>query len=390
MRFNRLVAVLVLVSLAACVFAAKQKKKDQQAATGPAAAPVPARTVTMKGVVFEDLNGNGRRDAGEPALKGMPATDGLTFVSTPAGGEFEFTLDEKVRGAVFVCTPAGWRASKHFFVLADFEHFDGKTQPADIGLVRDPGRNTDHFNFVQLTDTHVTEALDAIQTMQADVEIVNRLTDPVTFIVATGDLTNVGKNEDQFKAYLQGIQGARVPYYNVTGNHDAGGQVRITQNYEKYLAPAYYSFDVGPYHFIARDIIAKERDKEIYEKQMKWIDEDLRLNGQGKRVIMFQHFLPSNRELDWLADHNGVAIFSGHWHGRHEHMYRNVLDVNSATLRFGGIDRSPRGYRVIHVEGDRIRCEWRLNGQDKRIEIVQPAIEGHGRRAVRRSSRTGV
>ncbi len=372
MRFARFAVIVAALSIVSAAHAAKERKAASPAATEPSA----ARSVVMKGVVYEDHNANGSREEGEPGLQGMPVSDGLTFQSTPASGEFEFTLQEKTRGAVFVCTPAGWRASKQFFVLADFDQYDGKTQPADIGLVRDPARDTDHFRFVQLTDTHVTEARDTIATMLEDIEVVNGLSDVPTFVVATGDLVNTGSKIGEMKGYLEGTRNARFPYYNVIGNHDYGGEIRNTQNYEKYIAPAYYSFDVGPYHFIAKDIVSKKRDPQMYESQMKWMEEDVRLNARGKRIILFQHYLPGYRELDWLADHGGVAIFTGHWHGSRERSYRGVLDVNSATLRFGGIDRSPRGFRIIHVEGDKIRCERRVGGQDKRVEIIQPALNG--------------
>lgn len=364
----------LLAAIAMCLAASAGAADNDGAAASTQ--PAPSRTVLMKGVVFEDANGNGVRDTGEPPVRGMPVSDGLTFTTTPDDGRFEFELQERLRGSVFVCTPAGWRGSKTFYALADFDEYDGKTQPADIGLVRDPARDTDTFCFVQLSDTHVTQSEETITTMADDIDVVNHLSDAPTFVVTTGDLVNAGKNIGEMKGYLEATRNARFAYYNVVGNHDYGGAVRDTQNYEKYIGPQYYSFDVGPYHFIAKDIICAERNADAYAREMKWMDEDVRLNAVGKRIIVFQHYLPSNAELDWLADRHGVAIFSGHWHGRRERVYRGVLDVNSATLRFGGIDRSPRGFRIIHVDGDTIRCEWRLGAQNRRVEIIQPAVDG--------------
>jgi len=333
------------------------------------------RSVLMKGVVFEDLNGNGQRDSGEPGLAGMPTSDGLTFQITPQNGEFAFKVNEKTRGSVFVCTPAGWRASKCFFVITDFDRYDGQTQSADIGLVRDPARDTDHFCFVQLSDTHVTAGEDAIRTMIDDIEVVNHVSDTPTFVATTGDLVNTGKKIEELEGYIKGTRNTRFALYNVIGNHDYGGKIRDPENYEKLLGPPYYSFDVGPYHFIAKDIICHKKDGGFYDRQMEWMEQDVRLNARGKRIILFQHYLPGYRELDWLAEHNGVAIFTGHWHGRRERAYRGVLDVNSATLRFGGIDRRPRGFRIIHLDGEQIRCEWRLGNQHQRVEIIQPALD---------------
>ncbi|HSW44706.1 MAG TPA: PQQ-binding-like beta-propeller repeat protein [Phycisphaerae bacterium] len=375
---RKYLAAVLVIGIGLVAATAWAQKKDEKVSAPEPTSPPSGRAVVIKGVVFEDLNGDGRRDEGEPALAGMPVSDGLSFHTTPADGRYEFAAREKTRGSVFVCTPAGWRASKQFFVTANFDEYDGKIQPGDIGLVRDPARNTDRFCFVQLSDTHVTGGEDTIKTMMADIDVVNRLTDTPTFIVTTGDLVNTGKKIEELKGYMEGTRNARFPFYNVIGNHDYGGDIRDTQNYEKHVGPSYYSFDVGPYHFIAKDIISKkEKDGSgAYDRQMKWMEEDIRRNAVGKRVILFQHYLPAYRELDWLAEHNGVAIFSGHWHGRRERVYKGVLDVNSATTRFGGIDRSPRGFRVIHVDGHNIRCEWRLGGQDKRAEIIQPALGG--------------
>src|SRR5207247_901931 len=55
-------------------------------ATGPLAVPAGAQTVS--GIVFEDRNGNGVRDAGEPALPGVPVE---VFGRKDAGGAFDQT-----------------------------------------------------------------------------------------------------------------------------------------------------------------------------------------------------------------------------------------------------------------------------------------------------------
>ncbi len=352
-----------------------RKPAASQPGTQPTTQPA-ARTVTMRGVVFEDRNTDGVRQPDEPGLRDMPVSDGLTIVKTPEGGAFEFQVREKLRGSVFVCTPAGWRASRQFFVITDFDRYAGGTQPADIGLVRDPARNTDRFCFVQLSDTHVTEAADTVATMAEDLAVVGRLSDRPTFLVATGDLTNVGSNVGEMQAYVKATREARYPLYNVVGNHDYGGRLRDTENYERHLGPPYYSFDVGPYHFVAKDVIGQKRGTAFYERQAQWIDDDLRINGVGKRIVVFQHYIPTIPELDWWAERNTRAVFSGHWHGRRERIYKGILDVNSSTFRFGGIDRSPRGFRVIHVEGESMRCEWRLGNQVRRAEILHPPLEG--------------
>jgi len=340
---------------------------------GMVALPAAARSVELAGVVFEDLNGNGQRETDEPALEGLSVSNGVEILTTGADGAFALTAEESITGNVFVTTPSGWRASQKFFVTADFDRYAGKTQPADIGLVRDPARENDRFCFVQLTDTHVVDNDFVIRTMADDIDVVNRLTDEPLFVVTTGDLVDRGKREEELTSYLKGIARCRFPRYDVPGNHDYGGEVRSTENYEKLIGPRYYSFSIGSYHFIARDSLAPDRDEAAAARQRTWMDKDLALHAADKRVIFFQHFLPTNDELEYCARNNGAAIFSGHWHGQRERLYKGVLDVNSPPLRFGGIDRSPRGFRIIHIDGEQILCEWRVGQQQKRAEIICPA-----------------
>lgn len=345
-------------------------QEAQQAEETPAARP---RTVVVRAVVFEDSNANGRRDSDEPALEGISASDGVSWTRTDADGRFEFKLNEKVSGCVFVCTPTGRRASGAFYIIADFEAHGGGEQTGEIGLVRDPARDTDRFSFVQLTDTHVTESPDTVTTMMEDLEVVNRFSDSPSFIVATGDLVNTGSKIGELRNYARAIEVAKFPYYNIVGNHDYGGAARKTENYELLLGPRYYSFGVGKYHFISKDIIASNQDPAAVRRQDQWIEEDIRLNAQGKRIIVLQHYLPTNKEFEWWGRFETAAILSGHWHGRRERVRNGILDVNSAPLRFGGIDRSPRGFRIIHVDGDKLTCEWRVGQQNRRLEVIHPA-----------------
>lgn len=375
-RRTAILAVALLLIGSGSAAGAKAKKKNaKKAASAPASASVPAavpRQLTVRGVVFEDRNGDGRRDPSEPGLPDMSASDGTTWMRTAREGSYEFKIDERLTGTVFVCTPPGWKASHQFYVTADFDCYDGKVQPGDIGLQRDDTRKGDTFSFVQLTDTHVTDVEDVIQTMIDDLGVVNRLTDSPAFVATTGDLTNSGKRITEMKGYMRAIRASKHAYYNVIGNHDYAGEIRKTENYERFIGPRHYSFDVGGYHFIAKDIISANRDPDAAKLQNKWIEEDIRLNAGDRRIIVFQHYLPTNEEMDWWSRFKTAAIFSGHWHGRRERLYKGILDVNSAPLRFGGIDRSPRGFRIIHINGDKIKCEWRVAQQDKRVEIIHP------------------
>jgi lysophospholipase L1-like esterase len=82
-----------------------------------AAAPAPAQTVS--GAAFEDLNGNGVRDAGEPAIPGVQVE---VYGTRDAGGAFDQTVASQADGSFAVAPgdgcyllraadPPGWRQS---------------------------------------------------------------------------------------------------------------------------------------------------------------------------------------------------------------------------------------------------------------------------------------
>ncbi|MGW1093782.1 hypothetical protein ACWD4L_48465, partial [Streptomyces sp. NPDC002596] len=67
----------------------------QVAAAAPLAegAAATANTVTVTGTVFEDANGNGRRDAGEGPMPGVDVTDGSVWTTTGPDGSYSLQMD---------------------------------------------------------------------------------------------------------------------------------------------------------------------------------------------------------------------------------------------------------------------------------------------------------
>ncbi|MGY1520212.1 calcineurin-like phosphoesterase C-terminal domain-containing protein [Luteimonas sp. A482] len=59
-----------------------------------------------RGVVFEDVDGDGRRDAGEPALPGVRVSNGVEIVSSDVEGRWR--LPPRADAPVFVIKPAGY------------------------------------------------------------------------------------------------------------------------------------------------------------------------------------------------------------------------------------------------------------------------------------------
>ena len=68
------------------------------------ATPVAAEMAT--GTVFEDLNGNGLLDAGEPGVAGVRVSDGETVRLTDEYGRYRLEIDDEA--VIFITKPRGY------------------------------------------------------------------------------------------------------------------------------------------------------------------------------------------------------------------------------------------------------------------------------------------
>ncbi|MGO1720128.1 MAG: metallophosphoesterase N-terminal domain-containing protein, partial [Luteimonas sp.] len=74
------------------------------------AAPEVVRGVdgpTIGGVVFEDTNGDGKRQPGEAGVAGVLVSNGLDVVRTDSKGEYAVAVRPDMD--VFVIQPSGWK-----------------------------------------------------------------------------------------------------------------------------------------------------------------------------------------------------------------------------------------------------------------------------------------
>ena len=110
----------------------------------------------IHGVVFTDLNRNGRKDPDEPVRAGVAVSDGLDVVLTGPDGRYE--LDNKKGDApfVFVVQPSDSGKTPTMFYRLPFR-MDSETTEINFGLFPAGSRaNPTRTRFVQITDTHTT------------------------------------------------------------------------------------------------------------------------------------------------------------------------------------------------------------------------------------------
>ncbi len=316
----------------------------------------PTWGASVSGCVFFDKNNDGLMSPGDKPIAGAVVSDGHNVVTTSSSGKY--LLETEPTRIVFVSLPRGYRAAKNFYALA------GTNRSLDFPMALWPASKTDAVRFAQITDIHVTGNT-TVRTFIRDLDEINTMDPGVEFILATGDLVNNGNNVSEYENYLRAIASSKLPVFNLPGNHDALDAARMA-NYKRFLGPEYYSFNVGNCHIVALNCMALD------DKQKEWISKDLEKAPKGSRRIFAMHYMPTQEQLDYLGNLNAVAVLSGHKHGDRVHKSSNVLDINTPPLRFGGIDRTARCFRVVDISKGKVKSTLRFGGFRHHAVIVAP------------------
>jgi hypothetical protein len=276
-----------------------------------AAVPI-ARTqapTPIAGVVFDDTNRNGRRDAGERGFGGVAVSNQREVVQTGADGSY--SLPRGPYGLVFVSLPDGYKAVGDFWRTVPAS----SSTSADFALTAAAAFAA--FTFLHASDTHVSEkTLGRLQQLRAIAE--QRRPD---FVLVTGDLVRdalrVGEDEARgyYDFYTQEVRRFSMPVWSVPGNHENFGIERHLSlisaahplygkgMYRQRLGPNYYSFTHGGVHFVGLDSV-DIADLWYYghvdDTQLAWLKADLARVSVGTPVVTFNH-IPFATATDGVA-----------------------------------------------------------------------------------------
>jgi len=354
------------------------------------------------------------RDDGSP-IAGVVMSDGLAAARSDDDGAFALPDHPDVE-FVWACVPSSHRALESGWFV---DVRAGAPAGIELALTRRTEPVPNGCRFVQVTDVHVSVDDGARLRPMIESNVVPppgiRVTGEVTgaefrtdleaivarehpdFVAATGDLADYGQTEE-LEAYRDAITGLDVPVGSVPGNHDhLSVLVRdaIDQFFRDWAArpnpegitagdafqreffrgdwrrpnsgrapwlnvmgPLYYSFDWGGVHIVMYDGEGLRRYGDDYP-QDDWLAADLALVGHDTPVFVCTHF-PESREFfrARFGDVRLVGSISGHWHGTRVWHDGEASHWTSSTTGFGGIDFTPRGYRVLEVDGRGARSRW--------------------------------
>ena len=207
------------------------------------------------------------------------------------------------------------------------------------------------FTFVQVTDIHMSPGTKVeLSHLREDLEQVASAAE-YDFVVATGDLTNKTKDHE-LEECVKGLAEIAVPVFPLPGNHDTYDGEEGT-GYERAFGPRYYSFDWGSVHFIAYDSI---RDQDGFAGR-EWLSRHLQELPPDRPVIFLTHYQLDQAFYDLLRGGNVVASVSGHWHSSRLWFDGKITHFNGPCISFGGIDYSPRSFRVFRWDGSKLHCQ---------------------------------
>jgi len=267
-------------------------------------------TRVVRGVVFDDADANGKRDAGERGVAGVAVSDQYTVAMSGADGAYSLTATAEA-DVVFVSVPDGWAAPGGFWRAVE----EGKSeQQVDFALRQQAASK--EFTFIHASDPHISaQSLPRLQRVR---EIVERLRP--AFVLITGDLVRdaLRVQEPEARGYYEMLAAelARfaVPVWTVPGNHEIFGIERHKslvspqhplygkKMYRHYRGPDYYSFTYGGVRFVGLDTIDVD-DLWYYghidAPQMEWLKRDLATAAPGTRVVTFNH-IPLASAVDVL------------------------------------------------------------------------------------------
>jgi len=382
-----------------------------------------AQAETARGVVYDDQNANGSRDAGEPGLAGVHVSNGIEVATTDDQGKYQLPVDNDT--IIHVIKPRDWKTQLDRLNIPRFYYIHKPAGSPDQGFkfkgVPPTGPLPESIDFA-LTSSPDAEEFTVIfigdpqpysrqEVRYYANDVISELVDTeAVFGMSMGDI--VGDDLSLFDAMnaVQGVVG--IPWYNVLGNHDinfrAPDDKYSDETFERVYGPSHYAFQYGAVHFLVLDNVhwigTSEKEKGHYEGrvsagQLKFVANYLKRVPREDRVVVCVHIPlphmghaegpPHTQEypqlLKILSSHPHTLSFSAHTHVNDhkfagseegytpteetEHHHHNIVTGSGSWWRgilgTRGIpltpmaDGVPNGYIIATFRGNEYRLRYK-------------------------------
>lgn len=234
------------------------------------AAPLGAAGAVIRGTVFEDIDGDGRRQASERGVDGVLVSNGLDVVATDASGGYALPVRPDMN--LTIVQPAGWRTPVNARQVPQFFYVhkpEGSPIPLRYGGLPATGAAPQAVNFPlrrsNVGDDFSCAIIGDSQTYSnaevshfRDGTIADLLRDGVDAydcLLYLGDV--VGDDLGLLDRLLQIGAAAGTPQYLVHGNHDydfdATSDADSADSWRRIYGPEYFAFEMGRALFVVLD-----------------------------------------------------------------------------------------------------------------------------------------
>ena len=210
--------------------------------------------------------------------------------------------------------------------------------PASIGLEASAAaRRPASFSFVQVSDSHIGFAKaanpDARATFREAVARIAAMPDKPSFIVHTGDVSQLSKDQE-FDDADQILKEAGLPVFHIPGEHDVldegNGKAFLARYGKGTKGAGWYSFDHAGVHFVALINVLNLKAGgmgSLGPDQLAWLKDDLAGRRASTPIVVLAHIPLWALYPEWgwgtddaaqalalLARFGSVTVLNGHIH----------------------------------------------------------------------------
>lgn len=356
----------------------------------------------------------------EGGIKGVVVSDGVEVAVTDEDGIYQLKSDKKW-GYVFISIPSGYEVPSEGVLPQFFQRLKanaGVAERQDFTLTKVSGQDT--YKVLMLGDMHLANrTADLSQFGEFTTDLNNYRSahqGEKMYAIALGDMTwdlYWYSNNFAIPEYLNTInkQVKDLQIFHTIGNHDydykAVNDFDAESKYINYIAPVYYSFNIGKIHYVVLDDIdcdsydgttSRNYEKRISPEQLSWLAKDLSYVDKSTPLVVVMHaqlFYPSESD-GFKVDHDvtntaqflnllkgyKVNIVTGHTHmnfnvtpespvTQGQEIYEHNTGAICASWWWSGyltpgvhvsLDGTPGGYAVWDVSGTNIQWIYKATG----------------------------
>lgn len=213
------------------------------------------------------------------------------------------------------------------------------------------------FKYAFISDTHVG-ATTGEEDLRRTIADINTQKD-LDFVVITGDITEMGTNEE-LKLAKRIFSLLKIPYYIMPGNHDTGWSESGGVTFIKEFGYDKFTFDHKGYRFIAcaSGPYVRMSDGHIPRDATVWLDQVLKKTPKEMPIIFLNHYPIDNSLDNWyevtdrLKTRNIQYIINGHGHNNNAMNFEGIpATMGRSNLR---AKDSVGGYNIVNMTKDMV------------------------------------